>query len=174
MPLTPSHPPAPPSLGSLAGQPQFLRLVHFSALLQRLDFLTHLPPNLCKSDAKHRGRRGRGPEEILPNSSGNARSLCDVPHDVLCLSWSRPRFAENSENNKGPPSSGNQNIDATKKTLKMLQVTGRELLTEEFFSLVELLHRLQQVGQVVHKCHGSWVLLPQLEAASSQVSKKQF
>ena len=54
----------------------------------------------------------------------------------------------------------------------MLQVAGRELLVEEFFSLFELLHRLQQFGQVVDIHHGFWVLVPQLEAASSQVTKK--
>ena len=48
--------------------------------------------------------------------------------------------------------------------LNMLQVAGRELLAEEFFSLFELLHGLQQDGQVVDGLHGLRVLVPQLEA----------
>ena len=40
-----------------------------------------------------------------------------------------------------------------------------EVLAEEFISLIALVHRFQQVGQVAHGHHGIRVVVPQLEAA---------
>ena len=80
-----------------------------------------------------------------------------------------PDLQKTQKTARGLSSSGNHDKDTT--MLNMLQVAGRKLLAEEFFSLFELLHRLQQASQVVDKHHGCWVLVPQLEAASSQVSK---
>ena len=170
MPLRPSDPHAPPSLGSFAGQTQkFLRLVHFSLLLQRFDCLTQSLPKGLKSNVRHSDHRVRG--EVLKN-------VCQIPpgrHGLFVMfpmtcsasAGYPPDLQKTQKTARGPSSSGNHNKDTT--MLNMLQVAGCELLTEEFFSLFELLHGLQQVSQVVDGRHGIRVLVPQLEAASVQV-----
>ena len=107
MSLTPSHPHAPPLTVSKAKC-----------------------RSSCASSAFPRSCRGwisqhvdfqmseilRGPRETPPNSSWKTRSLCGVLHDVICLGKPRPDLQKTQKISRWPPSSGNHNTDAMKKT----------------------------------------------------------